>query len=308
MFQTLQNAFSIEFTLVPEGPVLVRAQSVGLDPGLADMEFQRTSRNGKRTVFLAGSGLKGVIRSHVERLLRSAGRFACDPTDTRNEASCGHNKRRLGQGTGPERPHAGQCGACFTFGSLKLAGRFRIGDAFPVDDVWDETNLTEVRAGVGIERKSQGAASSVLYDAEVVVRGGFSARMTGENFSLWQAAVILQALADLDDGFVQIGGCKSRGMGTVKVHDPRLVFRFLNQDEGFLTGAQKEKGLDYCLPENDRLEVQEPSGQEGGSVKKEHHGIFRSVTYSGAAVAQLRRQLMAGPFREYVSDSEVDGD
>ncbi|HBL25934.1 MAG TPA: CRISPR-associated protein, partial [Acidobacteria bacterium] len=60
MFQTLQNTVKIEFRIIPDGPLLVRAQAVGLDPGVADMEFQRTHRNGRSTVFLAGSGLKGV--------------------------------------------------------------------------------------------------------------------------------------------------------------------------------------------------------------------------------------------------------
>src|SRR4051794_36788697 len=54
MFRTLQNTASLQLTLVPDGPILVRAQSVGIDPGLADMEFQRTRRDGQSTVFLAG--------------------------------------------------------------------------------------------------------------------------------------------------------------------------------------------------------------------------------------------------------------
>ena len=302
MFRTLQNIFSFDFTLIPEGPVLVRAQSVGLDPGLADMEFQRTTRNGKRTVFLAGSGLKGVLRAHVERLLRSAGRFACDPTDTRNRDVCGHFRRRLGQDYSSKRPHAGQCAACYTFGSLKLAGRFRIGDAYPTADRSQETNITEVRAGVGIERKSQGAAGGVLYDAEVVVRGGFAARLTGENFSLWQIAVILQTLADLDDGFIQIGGCKSRGMGTVKVCDPRVQFRFLNRQEGLLTGAEQAGTYNYDLPRDDNVAIQETLAAAGRPVEQEDDGLFRSVVYAGDAVALLRRKLMAGPFRRYVGD------
>ena len=97
---------------------------------------------------------------------KSAGRFACDPTKVREASTCGNFRNKLGAYS-PDRPHAGQCGACFTFGSLKLAGRFRIGDAYPTDDLWEATNRTEVRTGVGIERKSQGASSGVLYDAEV---------------------------------------------------------------------------------------------------------------------------------------------
>ena len=216
MFRTLQNTATLRFQLVPDGPVLVRAQVVGIDPGLADMEFQRTHREGKSTVFLAGSGLKGVLRSHCERLLRSAGRYACDPTRVRE--SCG--ARRDNSPPPPERyPHDGNCAACFTFGSLRLAGRFRIADAYPTKAEEEVTNRTEVRTGVGIERRSQAASQGVLYDAEVVVGGAFDARVSGENFSLWQLGLVLAALQDLHAGLVRIGGAKARGMGTVKVEN-----------------------------------------------------------------------------------------
>src|SRR5437763_11435954 len=167
MFQTLQNTIRVSFTLEPDGPILVRAQTVGLDPGAADMEFQRTHRNGESTVFLAGSGLKGVIRSHAERLLRSRGLNACDPTMTKrsNEGAnvaCGSLRREDPRRIDAKlRPHHGQCSACFTFGSLHLAGRFRVGDAYPLESAKKETNLTEVRTGAGIERRSQSAQRGV---------------------------------------------------------------------------------------------------------------------------------------------------
>jgi CRISPR-associated RAMP protein (TIGR02581 family) len=239
MFRTLQNTAKLEFTLVPDGPIVVRAQSVGLDPGVADMEFQRTRRNGKSTVFLAGSGLKGVLRSHSERLLRSSNRFACDPTQTRDNTICGRREKGLPDAAF-QYPHAGNCAACFTFGSLKLAGRFRIGDAYPTPGKEDLTNLTEVRTGVGIDRKSQAASPGVLYDTEVVVSGSFDARIQGENFSLWQLGLVLATLEDLDSGLLKIGGGKVRGMGTVRVQDRKLELGFLNKEEGKITGARQE--------------------------------------------------------------------
>lgn len=296
MFRTLQNTASLDFTLVPDGPIVIRAQTVGIDPGVADMEFQRTHRNGKSTVFLAGSGLKGVIRSHSERLLRSSGRHACDPTRTQDPSICGHSKRQLGVPQLPNYPHANQCGACFTFGSLNLAGRFRVGDAYPAEGMEEEANRTEVRTGVGIDRKSQAAATGVLYDTEVVVGGGFRVRVQGENFSLWQLGLILATLQDLDSGLVQIGGGKARGMGSVRLQAWSVELGFLNRETGKLTGARPTAGDEgqYGLPKDDVLPK-----PEGGTESR--RGLFRTVRYEGdAALEALATVLIEKPLQRYL--------
>ncbi|MES1244634.1 MAG: RAMP superfamily CRISPR-associated protein [Acidobacteriota bacterium] len=291
MFQTLQNTAKIAVTLIPDGPLLVRAQSVGIDPGIADMTFQRTHRDGRSTVFLAGSGLKGVLRSHCERLLRTAGHFACDPTKIKEDpASCGKD-----HAPSSAYPHNGQCPACFTFGSLKLAGRFRVGDAYPVAGLEEITNRTEVRTGVGIDRKSQASSRGVLYDSEVVVSGGFRAEISGENYSLWQLGLILAALQDLGSGFVRIGGGKARGMGSVKLQDWRVDLGFLNQDAGSITGARTASTGEnpYRFTERDSLACPEGAG-EGRS------GLFRTVRVEGDGVETLVSALVAGPVQRYL--------
>lgn len=294
MFRTLQNTAKLQFTLVPDGPIIVRAQSVGIDPGPADMEFQRTRRNGKSTVFLAGSGLKGVLRSHCERILRSTDHFACDPTQVQDRArTCG--SRRNAPPDPRNYPHDDNCPACFTFGSLKMAGRFRISDAFPAQGLEELTNRTEVRAGVGIERRSQAASSGVLYDTEVVVGGGFEVRISAENYSLWQLGLMLEALRDLDRGLVRIGGGKARGMGNVKVKDLSVELGFLDSQAGKLNGARRtdHEAKDYGLPDNDVMDSPVP-GETASS------GLFRVIRYEGEDATRLEEALIAGPLRTYL--------
>lgn len=313
MFAHLQNHVEIAFELRPEGPILIRAQDVGIDPSVASIEFHRTVRGGEPTVFLAGSGLKGVIRAHVERILRTAGLFACDPTKTKESAYCGYHSRELvlkaqsgpsseangdsGKATpaDPERPHAGQCPACYTFGSLKLAGRFRAADAYPSTASSAPPITTEVRAGVGIDRKSQGPSTGALYDTEVVVDGAFDVKIQGENFSLWQVGIILLALSDLNAGMVQIGGGKSRGMGTVTVHNERLSFRFLNGPSEMLVGAEERGSFDYQLPEDDILLIE---GIE--DVEDRGRGLYRQIVFPTGAVPNLRQQLIEHALMPYL--------
>lgn len=293
MFRTLQNTAKLEFNLVPDGPIVVRAQTVGIDPGVADMEFQRTRRDGKSTVFLAGSGLKGVLRSHSERLLRSASRYACDPTQTQDNTICGRRDKALPDSAG-HYPHDGNCAACFTFGSLKLAGRFRISDAYPAPGREDATNLTEVRTGVGIDRKSQAAAQGVLYDTEVVVSGAFQTQIQGENFSLWQLGLLLAALQDLDSGLIRVGGGKARGMGGVRIEGLKLELGFLNRDEGKITGAKREGSTNpYRLPDTDTLDAP-PEAQAT------QRGLFRLLRFEGQAVQTLADALIGAPLQRYL--------
>lgn len=307
MFESLQNAVSIGFTLVPDGPILVRAQNSSLDPGIADSEFQRTWKNGRKTVFLAGSGLKGVLRSHFERLLRSRRRFACDPTmrpdreaDKRREprhplTQC--NPRDYRQRPDGTRPHNKLCAACFTFGSTALAGRFRFADAYPCEDAWEETNRTETRISVGIDRRSQGPGKNILFDNEVVVDGGFAVKLTGENFCLWQLGLVLQALGDLDAGFVQIGGCKSRGMGSVTLKDWVMEFRFLDQGTGTLVGAggSSRERRAYGLDAEEPLAVRTVQGFE-----ETRQSLFRHIRFEGVSLRQVAELLGTGPVTNYL--------
>jgi CRISPR-associated RAMP protein (TIGR02581 family) len=293
MFKTLQNLADLRVTLRPDGPLLVRAQSVGIDPGPADMEFQRTRRAGRSTVYLAGSGLKGVLRAHCERLLRSAGRFACDPTRVRDPQTCGGRSDR--DPVDPKRyPHAANCAACFTFGSLKVAGRFRVADAYPAKAEEEAANRTEVRTGVGIDRKSQAASGGVLYDAEVVVGGAFDVRISGENYALWQLGLVLTALDDMAGGLVRIGGAKARGMGGVTLESWAVDLSFVDARAGRLAGAHLVQGdKSYGLPAEDLLDA--PAG--GGESRR---GLFRVVHYEGDAVPRLTAALVAGPLDSYL--------
>lgn len=295
MFLTLQNLADLRFTLRPDGPLLVRAQSVGIDPGLADIEFQRTHRGGRNTVFLAGSGLKGVLRSHCERLLRSADHFACDPTHVGDRAhTCGVRGDREPADL-VRYPHAANCAACFTFGSLKMAGRFRVADAYPAAGEEDAANRTEVRTGVGIDRRSQAASGGVLYDTEVVVGGAFDVRISGENYSLWQLGLILAALQDLAGGLVRVGGAKARGMGAVAVAAWSVELSFLDAHAGKLTGARRREDgdKDYGLPAGDRLDA-------AAGCEETRRGLFRVVRYTGDAVAGLAAALIDGPLKTYL--------
>ena len=66
-------------------------------------------------------------------------------------------------------------------------------------------NRTEQRNGVGIDRLLGSVSGGALFDQEVVVGGRFDGQVAFRNVQLYQLALLLLVLRDLDEGFVQIG-------------------------------------------------------------------------------------------------------
>ena len=73
MHKQLVNQCTIHLSLIPQGPILIKSGRQGADPTKADMEFVETYHEGEKTIYLPGSSLKGAIRAHAERIVRTVG-------------------------------------------------------------------------------------------------------------------------------------------------------------------------------------------------------------------------------------------
>src|SRR5688500_1445288 len=89
MLKQLVNECVIELHIIPEGPILIKS-GVATISG-PDMAFVKVWRNGIEEVYLPGSSLKGVLRSHAERIARTLNeQAACDPFAGQGEETfCG---------------------------------------------------------------------------------------------------------------------------------------------------------------------------------------------------------------------------
>ena len=225
----------VTIEIEPVDPVLVKSGYATLDG--ADMVPVVTFRGGKSIYYLPGTSLKGVLRSHFERIARTLqpGSVCLPyydpkkrndisiPVDEEKESyGCGYRSR--GEETDPASArYADSCAACRLFGSLKFSGRFSIGDAYPLPD---SAPTIESRNGVGIDRFTGGTVTGVLFDLQAVVGGKFKARIRLTNFELWQLAGLNLLLVDLRDEMIAVGSGRSRGMGRVraKVASFRLAY------------------------------------------------------------------------------------
>lgn len=215
MHKRFVNHCTIELTISPCGPILIKSGKEGADPTKPDMEFVETYHRGGKSIYLPGSSLKGAIRAHAERIVRTVGSdrppsngqgiWANDPLNDKRDY--------LKEKSAPEIYKL----SCFTdqmFGSTEIASRVRIEDAYPVN----RTQLKiEERNGVAIDRVFGSTVPGALFNYQVCTVGDFKTKIHLKNFTLAQLGLIGLVLRDLNDGWFGLGFAKSRGMGTVTV-------------------------------------------------------------------------------------------
>jgi CRISPR-associated RAMP protein (TIGR02581 family) len=234
----LYNEAIIRLIISPDGPILIKAGEKGADPTLPDMEFVRTYHDGRWTVYLPGSSLKGVLRAHCERIARTVGgeQLACDPLDPRK--SCSAKLKQKAQ-NGAEA-YRQSCFICQLFGNTSLASHLRLTDGYPLGEV-----KTEERNGVAIDRVF-GSVAVGPFNYEVCTEGEFQITIHVKNFTIAQLGLLALVLRDLEAGRIGVGFAKSRGLGRVKAKLDSLVVRYpTSQRQGnaiSLIGTKREVG------------------------------------------------------------------
>ena len=217
MHKRMVNQAIIEITISPVGPLLIKASDQGADPTKPDMEFVETYYSGERSVYLPGSSLKGAIRAHCERIVRTLGGnvTACDPLKTtspcRNLET--ENSATLYKNT---------CTVCQIFGSTEISAHARIADAYPVNP---EEIRREERNGVAIDRV-YGSVAVGPFNFEVLTSGEFKTTIHVKNFTTPQLALIALAIRDFDQQRVGLGFAKSRGLGQVNMKVNSVEIRY----------------------------------------------------------------------------------
>ena len=280
MFKASHNRAILGLEIATVTPLSIRAGDIGLDPSASDLVCIRTRHAERgRTVFVPGSGLKGVVRSSAEALLRSVrGALACEAGE-----ECG----KLRCETSAEF-HRHACRACRLFGSTTMKGRCSVRDMFPFREPQGElpeaerdnlarANRTEVRPGIAISRISGAVAGGALFDQEMVPAGvTFWGDIALENYQVWQLGLLMSAIDELDAGFAQLGSGKSKGLGVVRatvtsiLHEQRAgaarpcgVGRLVAKEEAERYGLALEADLPASQPVRrglvDRFAVHEAS-------------------------------------------------
>jgi CRISPR-associated RAMP protein (TIGR02581 family) len=247
MLKKLVNEAYCVLRITTTGPILIKSGYATVSG--PDMTPVRTYRNGRLELFLPGSSLKGVFRSHLEKIVCSlAPQVVCNPflkkkrneqpTTLEEEAlhvyrhSCGDEfeKRIEADKTLADRTdvfYRDSCPTCRLFGSTSFIGRMAISDAYIVGRVkigegdqqegaQEDYQKVEQRNGVGIDRLTGGSSHGALFDLEVVPGGTvFEAEIHLRNFECWQLGMFFVVVQDMADQLIRIGSGRSRGLGKV---------------------------------------------------------------------------------------------
>lgn len=319
MLKKLINEAFCTLHITTTGPLLVKS-GIASTQG-PDMTPVLTFRNGRQQVFIPGSSLKGVFRSHVEKVVGSLKpHVACYPFEGNSEDrsvdreqrqrdfrdSCGgmftryakrSNEHRETLENITDRVYAASCPVCRLFGSTGFIGRIALGDAYLAsEDIKDE--IKERRDGVGIDRLTGGASHGAKFELEVVSTGvEFETDIHLRNFEIWQLGVLFVVLQDLEDELIHIGSGRSRGLGKVRATISQQATN--GRPGGFVTSAMRASQE----PENELWGLgrwlNQPEEQGYGTrpddfltlsrpVERTERGIRSMRAFSGEAFEALR--------------------
>lgn len=258
MHKRFVNHCTIDLTIIPDGPILIKSGKEGADPTKPDMEFVETYHAGGSSIYLPGSSLKGAIRAHAERIVRTVGKetrtnsslpWANDPLNDKYE----YLKDKSSSDIYKLSSFTDQI-----FGNTSIASRLRIEDAYPDKSI---PLKLEERNGVAIDRVF-GSVAVGPFNYQVCTSGQFRTKIHLKNFTLGQLGLIGLVLRDLNDGWFGLGFAKSRGLGTVEVKLNQAVVQYpgciLSEDKQILAvGSDKQWPHTYLLGAGEFLSPQE---------------------------------------------------
>lgn len=196
---------------------------------------------------LSGAGIRGVLRSHAERLartlatLQAAGKDdflrrcpACDPNvrDSDKERrlrleSCDSLLKKAGVTAGAEVGTGSLCLACRLFGSPRSGSRLIVEDAPYQPTGGQPEPVFKMVDFLAIDRFTGGGAEGAKFDALALWRPAFTLRLHLENPEPWELGWLWLVFRDLSEGWLSMGFGGARGFGRVKLTTWTAAFGYL---------------------------------------------------------------------------------
>lgn len=249
----------LEFTLQATGPLLVN------DPTQAGRAgFDHAPLVEGRPV-LPGSSLRGVLRSHAERIARTLATEhaengdvfrstcpACNPVarprdkESLSLECCDALLQRREKANAefprdPDREVDAEhelCLACQLFGSPRLGSRLIVEDA-PLQTGTEP--VYKVQDFLAIDRFTGGGKDGAKFDAAALWRPTFTARLRLENPRDWELGWLALTLRDLAEGWLTVGFGAAKGFGQVWVPGWTATIGFLQIPDFPLRGSTTEE-------------------------------------------------------------------
>jgi CRISPR-associated protein Csm3 len=287
----------LEGYFVAESPLRI---GVGRESPLGsavDLAVLRINLNGKLVPYIPGSSLKGVFRSTAIQLANRKGLTVCSGLskgtcmDLRypefdgktllekiQEEIKNRNYRRA-----IELFHEKACLLCKVFGAPSFTGHSEFNDSYPINEKGEVLDApVGVRTGIAINRRTGAVHMGALYQVEYVEPGArfrFSIRTTNlPNYALGLLAKILRMV---NEGWVRVGGFKTRGFGELRVDGLRFAASGATvQGSKLLAVDEKDKEVDLSGDVSSTQRGLEASGENAWRVLAKLEEVWDSVKLS----------------------------
>ena len=287
----------LEGSFVAESPLRI---GVGRESPLGsavDLAVLRINLNGKLVPYIPGSSLKGVFRSTAIQLASRKGLTVCSGLskgtcmdlrypefdgktllDKIQEEIRNRNYRRA-----IELFHEKACLLCKVFGAPSFTGHAEFNDSYPINEKGEVQDApVGVRTGIAINRRTGAVHMGALYQVEYVEPGArfkFSLRTTNlPNYALGLLAKILRMV---NEGWVRVGGFKTRGFGELRVEGLRFAASGPTvQGSKLLAVDEKDQEVDLSGDVSSTQRGLEASGENAWRVLAKLEGVWDSVKLS----------------------------
>lgn len=295
MLKQLVNDCRIKIRIIADQPLLIKSGHATIDG--ADMAFVQTFRDNMWQIYIPGSSVKGLIRSHCERIVRTIKELgACNPfLDRGPYRSCGKifENSRLPN----EVIYRNSCPICKMFGSTAYGSRVSSADCYLIN-----SPSKQVRDGVGIDRFTGGAYDRAKFDLEVYTGAQFEGEIQVRNFELWQLALLGFVFLDLKDGYLQLGSGKSRGLGHISGSVEKIVISYMNPkvsampaNELWGVGAFFNNS-DYGFSPKDKIAYDNRPALE-------QHGLRHNLTLQGQDQTNSLWELLIPAWQDFIKNA-----
>jgi CRISPR/Cas system CSM-associated protein Csm3 (group 7 of RAMP superfamily) len=240
---------TLRFDLKIQGPFLTNDTTAAVQSGFDSVPLlDVVGTNGKP--ILPGASLRGVLRSHAERIARTLatleaadpGDFlakcpACNPVESGDEnaalANCDTLLRKIAKISDEDEVTDDQlCLACRLFGSTRLGSRLIVEDAEA-----DANTLRKVLDFLAIDRFTGGGKEGAKFDALALWQPTFSVPLHLENPAVWELGWLMLVLRDMQDEMLTVGFGGVKGFGRARLESLTMHYGFISDDDFPVVGS-----------------------------------------------------------------------
>lgn len=215
--------------------------------------IEKLTDDGLGNPMLAGSSLRGVLRSHAGKIIRtlytaycldemddSADAFkqncpACnvlESSDTEAIASCNSRLERDEKPKHEEWLEKEFCLTCQLFGNQERGSRFWVQDA-----IWERDDIEwQAQDFLAIDRFTGGGLDGAKFDAAPLTQAVFETAVTLHNPSEWELGLLALLLRDLADERLTLGFGAAKGYGRVQATDFVWQVGYLHDEDLVVNG------------------------------------------------------------------------